>query len=142
MRCSVMEALLTAPVGALVAAASRRLPLWPAWAAAAWITGEALRARVPFGGFPWGAVAFSQADGPLLPAASLLSAHRTGFPHRARRVRPGPADPSAGRQPGELAVGRPCRRGRDLLVLPFVLRVDRPGDRAARHRRAHRAPSP
>ena len=66
---SVAEALLTAPVGALVAAASRRLPLWPAWAAAAWITGEALRARLPFGGFPWGGVAFSQPDGPLLPAA-------------------------------------------------------------------------
>ncbi len=71
---SVAEAVLTAPVGALIAAASRRLPLWPVWAAAAWITGEALRARVPFGGFPWGAVAFSQPDGPLLPAASLLGA--------------------------------------------------------------------
>jgi len=76
---SVAEALLTAPVGALVAASSRRLPLWPAWAAAAWITGEALRARVPFGGFPWGGVAYSQADGPLLPAASLLSATGLAF---------------------------------------------------------------
>lgn len=76
---SVMEALLTAPAGALIAAASRRLPIWPAWAAAAWMTGEALRARVPFGGFPWGAVAFSQPDGPLLPVASLLSATGLGF---------------------------------------------------------------
>ena len=76
---SVMEALLTAPAGALIAAASRRLPIWPAWAAAAWMTGEALRARVPFGGFPWGAVAFSQPDGPLLPAASLISAAGLGF---------------------------------------------------------------
>jgi apolipoprotein N-acyltransferase len=76
---SVMEALLTAPAGALIAAASRRLPLWPAWAAGAWMTGEALRARIPFGGFPWGAVAFSQPDGPLLPAASLLSATGLGF---------------------------------------------------------------
>jgi len=33
---SVMEALLTAPAGALIAAASRRLPLWPVWAASAW----------------------------------------------------------------------------------------------------------
>ena len=76
---SVAEALLTAPVGALIAASSRRLPLWPAWAAAAWITGEALRARVPFGGFPWGGVAFSQPDGPLLPAASLLGATGLAF---------------------------------------------------------------
>ena len=71
---SVAMALLTAPAGALVAAASRRLPLWPVWAAAAWITGEALRARFPFGGFPWGGVAFSQPDGPLLPAASSCGA--------------------------------------------------------------------
>ncbi len=81
---SVMEALLTAPAGALIAAASRRLPsrrsgMWPAWAAGAWMTGEAVRARVPFGGFPWGAVAFSQPDGPLLPVASLLSATGLGF---------------------------------------------------------------
>ena len=43
------------------------------------MTGEALRARVPFGGFPWGGVAFSQPDGPLLPAASLLGATGLGF---------------------------------------------------------------
>lgn len=76
---SVMEALLVAPVGALIAACTRRLPLWPFWAASAWITGEALRARVPFGGFPWGGVAFSQPDGPLLPVASLLSATGLAF---------------------------------------------------------------
>ena len=76
---SVAEAVLTAPVGALIAAASRRLPLWPAWAAAAWITGEALRGRFPFGGFPWGGVAFSQPDGPLLPAASLIGSAGLAF---------------------------------------------------------------
>ena len=76
---SVAEALLTAPAGALAAAATRRLPCWPAWAAAAWMTGEALRARIPFGGFPWGGVAFSQADGPLLASASLISATGLGF---------------------------------------------------------------
>jgi len=51
-----------------------RLPLWPVWAAAAWVAGEAVIARFPFNGFPWGSLAFSQADGPLLPAASLLGA--------------------------------------------------------------------
>ncbi len=76
---SVAEAVFTAAVGALIAAASRRLPLWPAWGAAAWITGEALRGRFPFGGFPWGGVAFSQPDGPLLPAASLLGSVGLGF---------------------------------------------------------------
>jgi apolipoprotein N-acyltransferase len=76
---SVAEAVLTAPAGALIAAASRRLPLWPAWAAAAWITGEALRGRWPFGGFPWGGLAFSQADGPLLPTASLVGSVGLAF---------------------------------------------------------------
>jgi apolipoprotein N-acyltransferase len=76
---SVAEALLTATAGALIAAASRRLPYWPLWAAAAWMTGEALRARVPFGGFPWGGIAFSQPDGPLLAAASLISATGLAF---------------------------------------------------------------
>ncbi len=75
----VAEALLLMPVGALIASASRRLPGWPVWAAAAWIAGEALRARAPFGGFPWGGIAYSQPDGPLLPAASLLGASGLAF---------------------------------------------------------------
>ena len=36
-----------------------------------WVLQEALRARVPFGGFPWGRVAFSQADGPFVGWAAL-----------------------------------------------------------------------
>lgn len=76
---AVAEALLLMPVGALIAAATRRLPLWPVWAAGIWIAGEVLRARFPFGGFPWGGIAYSQADGPLLPAASLLGASGLAF---------------------------------------------------------------
>ena len=76
---AVAEALLLMPVGPLVAAASRRLPAWPVWAAAAWVAGEALRGRAPFGGFPWGGIAFSQPDGPLLPAASLVGASGLAF---------------------------------------------------------------
>lgn len=40
-------------------------------AAATWIAVEQLRGRWPFGGFPWGDLAFSQTDGPLLRLASL-----------------------------------------------------------------------
>ncbi|MET3805200.1 apolipoprotein N-acyltransferase [Nakamurella sp. UYEF19] len=76
---AIAEAILLMPVGALIAAASRRLPWWPVWAAAAWIAGEALRARAPFGGFPWGGIAYSQPDGPLLPVASLLGASGLAF---------------------------------------------------------------
>ncbi|HET6858346.1 MAG TPA: apolipoprotein N-acyltransferase [Streptomyces sp.] len=56
-----------------------RLPLWPLWAAALWILGEALRARVPFGGFPWGKIAFGQADGVFLPLAALGGTPVLGF---------------------------------------------------------------
>ena len=76
---AVMESLLAVPAGLLIAAVSRRLPVWPVFAAAAWVGGEALRARFPFGGFPWGGVAFTQPDGPLLPAASLLGSAGLAF---------------------------------------------------------------
>ncbi len=73
---SIAAAVVTAPVAPLMASASRRLPgwSWPLASAAAWIAGQALIARFPFGGFPWGDLAFTQASGPLLPAASLLGA--------------------------------------------------------------------
>ena len=64
------EAVFVALVGVGVAAVSK-LPGWPVWAAALWIAGEAARARVPFHGFPWGKVAFGQADGVFLPLAAV-----------------------------------------------------------------------
>lgn len=42
-----------------------RLPGWPVWSAALWVAQEALRSRAPFGGFPWGRLAFAQAGSPL-----------------------------------------------------------------------------
>jgi apolipoprotein N-acyltransferase len=36
-----------------------------------WVLQEALRARLPFGGFPWGRLAFSQAGGPFVGWAAL-----------------------------------------------------------------------
>src|SRR5205085_2764211 len=36
-----------------------------------WVLGEGLRARLPFGGFPWGRLAFSQADAPTLGWAAV-----------------------------------------------------------------------
>ncbi|MEY7980689.1 apolipoprotein N-acyltransferase, partial [Streptomyces pilosus] len=74
----VIEALFVALAGAGVAAVSK-LPGWPVWAAALWIAGEAARARVPFSGFPWGKVAFGQADGFFLPLAALGGTPVLGF---------------------------------------------------------------
>jgi apolipoprotein N-acyltransferase len=49
------------------------------WAAALWIAGEAARARVPFSGFPWGKIAFGQADGVFLPLAAVGGTPVLGF---------------------------------------------------------------
>lgn len=56
-----------------------RLPGWPLWGAAVWVAGEAARARVPFGGFPWGKIAFGQADGVFLPLAAVGGTPLLGF---------------------------------------------------------------
>ncbi|WP_327121282.1 apolipoprotein N-acyltransferase [Streptomyces sp. NBC_01341] len=64
------EALFIA-AGCVGISAVSRLPCAPVWGAAVWTLDEALRARVPFGGFPWGKIAFGQADGAFLPLAAL-----------------------------------------------------------------------
>ncbi|WP_130440493.1 apolipoprotein N-acyltransferase [Streptomyces sp. BK239] len=74
----VIEAVFVALAGVGIAAVSR-LPAWPVWAAAVWIAGEAARARVPFRGFPWGKIAFGQADGVFLPLAAVGGTPVLGF---------------------------------------------------------------
>lgn len=74
---ATLQAALTA-VGAAAWAWTRRAPRlsghgpWPAGAfAVVWVATEQLRSTWPFGGFPWGRLAFSQTDGPLLRLAWL-----------------------------------------------------------------------
>lgn len=103
---------LTAPATTLV----WRLPApWPALATGAvWAADEALRGRAPFGGFPWGRLAFTQSHSPLTPLVALggaplltatvatlgaLLAHTTltahsARPTRTRRATPPPAPPT------------------------------------------------
>ncbi|MFE5186048.1 apolipoprotein N-acyltransferase [Streptomyces sp. NPDC056628] len=73
-----IEAVFVALVGAGIAAVSK-LPGSPLWAAALWIAGEAARARAPFNGFPWGKIAFGQADGVFLPLAAVGGTPVLGF---------------------------------------------------------------
>ncbi|MFJ9823480.1 apolipoprotein N-acyltransferase [Streptomyces sp. NPDC101160] len=75
---AAVSALFIGVVGLGIAAVSR-LPAWPVFAAAVWIAGEAARARVPFGGFPWGKIAFGQADGVFLPLAAVGGTPVLGF---------------------------------------------------------------
>jgi len=63
----------------LFAVVVRPLPGWPVWFALVWAAQEWLKSIFPFGGFPWGVVAFGQTQGPFLPlvqlgGVSLLSA--------------------------------------------------------------------
>jgi len=75
---ALIEAAFLAPLGAALAVVSRR-PGWPAWGAALWVAQEALRDRLPFGGFPWGRLAFSQDATVLTPLAALGGAPLVTF---------------------------------------------------------------
>ena len=56
-----------------------RLPGWPLWTAALWVAQEAVRARLPFGGFAWGKLAFAQPDTPFVGYAALGSSALVTF---------------------------------------------------------------
>ncbi|WP_249443984.1 hypothetical protein, partial [Acinetobacter baumannii] len=57
----------------------QRLRGGPVWVGALWVLEEAVRDRLPFGGFPWGRWAFSQAGSPLKWFAALGGAPLVTF---------------------------------------------------------------
>ncbi|HEY3009100.1 MAG TPA: apolipoprotein N-acyltransferase [Micromonosporaceae bacterium] len=82
----ILSALQAAFVALLAGLAAWSSPLvdryrwsWPLLTAALWTGQEALRDRIPFGGFPWGRLAFSQGDSPLLRYAALGGAPLVTF---------------------------------------------------------------
>jgi apolipoprotein N-acyltransferase len=79
----VGEACYVALLGGLTALASPVLVRWrwswPLVTGSLWVLQEALRDRTPFGGFPWGRLAFSQSDSPLLGLAALGGAPLVTF---------------------------------------------------------------
>ncbi len=66
-------------LGGLATAAVTRLRWWPLWAASVWVAVELLRGSVPFGGFPWGRLAFAAIDTPAAPTAAYLGMAATTF---------------------------------------------------------------
>lgn len=52
---------------------------WPLLTGALWVAQEALRDRQPFGGFPWGRLAFAEAGSPLVRFAALGGAPLVTF---------------------------------------------------------------
>ncbi|ONH32865.1 apolipoprotein N-acyltransferase [Pseudofrankia asymbiotica] len=77
---AVGEAAILALAGPATVLALRLRPGY-SWAALAcvWVGQEALRGRAPFGGFPWGRLAFSQPDSPYTPLAAVAGAPAMTF---------------------------------------------------------------
>jgi apolipoprotein N-acyltransferase len=75
---AVIQAVFLAVLGAGLAVTSR-LPLWPLWGACLWVAEEWARDRVPFGGFPWGRLAFANTASPFTPLAALGGAPLVTF---------------------------------------------------------------
>jgi apolipoprotein N-acyltransferase len=70
----VALAVASAVIFAVLAVGQRlllRLPAWPLAVAGWWVAAEALRDRWPFGGFPWGRLAMSQAGTPTQGWAAI-----------------------------------------------------------------------
>ena len=63
-------ALWNAALGALIGPLSK-LRGASVWVASGWVVMEALRGRIPLGGFPWGELGFSQANSPLAALVSV-----------------------------------------------------------------------
>ncbi|MGC4892868.1 apolipoprotein N-acyltransferase [Micromonospora sp. DT31] len=80
---SLLQAGYLALLGAATAwvspLAARRRSAWPLLTGVLWVGQEALRDRTPFGGFPWGRLAFSQDTSPLLKLAALGGAPLVTF---------------------------------------------------------------
>ncbi|MEU4803742.1 apolipoprotein N-acyltransferase [Actinosynnema sp. NPDC023587] len=72
--CAVLIGL-----GTMLMARVSTLPVAPLWMALLWVADELLRGVFPFGGFPWGKIAFGQPEGWYLPLASVGGAPLIGF---------------------------------------------------------------
>jgi apolipoprotein N-acyltransferase len=75
---ALSQALFCTALGAALPLV-QRLRAWPLWVAALWVAQEWARSRVPFGGFPWGRLAFSQAGTPFTGFAAYGGAPLVTF---------------------------------------------------------------
>jgi apolipoprotein N-acyltransferase len=75
---ALVESAFFAPLAAGLRLTAH-LPGWPLWHAALWVAMEAVRGRLPFGGLPWGKLAFALADAPFAPYAAAAGAPLVTF---------------------------------------------------------------
>ena len=76
---ATLESLFVGVAGALYGWLSRSGRVRPLAFALVWVVTEGLRARAPYGGFPWLKLAFSQADSPVGRLVALGGAPFVGF---------------------------------------------------------------
>ncbi|WP_338073512.1 apolipoprotein N-acyltransferase [Kineococcus siccus] len=93
-----------------------RWGLGPLAVACGWIAVEALAERQPFEGFPWGKLAFSQADAPTLGLAALGGAPLVSFGVTLAGALLGAAVLALARVPAPPGAPRPARRARPAVV--------------------------
>ena len=127
-----------------------RLPGWPLAVAGWWVAAEAVRDRWPWGGFPWGRLAMSQAGAPDRRLGGGRRAAAADLPGRARRrdAWAGSSSPSgprgAARSSGRRAAApsrwRPPPSRRRPAWRPAGPAPARPGARRRPHRRGGRHP--
>ena len=124
---AVVEGLFYGLLG-LACAVLARARLWPVWTAATWVLVEALRAAVPFGGFPWGRLAFATEDTPVAawfgwagPAAATFAVALVGttLAWALLAVRRAPARAAAGLLTAVLLASLPS-----LVTLPAATAAD------------------
>ena len=131
---AVFEALYLALLGGAAAAVSR-LPGWPVWMAGLWVADEALRGRQPMGGFPWGRLGFSQAEGPFTALAAYGGVPLVSFAValtgtllaaallamlRARRGTADGGPAGEGSAPRRLALRSAVLAGAGVLAVPLL----------------------
>jgi apolipoprotein N-acyltransferase len=75
---SLLEALFYG-LGGVATTLVLRLRFWPLWAASVWVGVELLRGNFPFGGFPWGRLAFAVIDTPVAPAFAYVGSSGTTY---------------------------------------------------------------
>jgi apolipoprotein N-acyltransferase len=75
---SLLEGLFYGVLG-LGTAVVGRLRWWPVWTACVWVAVEAFRGSFPFGGFPWGRLAFATAGTPVADLFAYVGAAGVTF---------------------------------------------------------------
>ncbi|MFC7220620.1 apolipoprotein N-acyltransferase, partial [Streptomyces polyrhachis] len=141
---AAVQAAFFLALGPALAAVSR-LPGWPLWGACLWVAQEWARDRIPFGGFPWGRLAFANTDSPFTPLAALGGAPLVTFAVAlcgsllaaallaARRLREAPRPAAAG--PAAWAVRGlvlPAGLGVAVLLAGFAVPVPSAADETVR----------